>query len=136
MAEKNPYTSYSKKVAEREKNLQSGLSNVFNLTGETADIAAKTGGPTNLDLYSIPSVAGLASQKAYLESRSKARTKQAKSLTKWLPSYQKSYREYLKWRYPTRYGGGSGSSNVYGGPTEDVNVPIPPLPGLTGMPRQ
>ena len=84
---------------------------VGNMTGSLTDIAKMTGGPSQFDAGDIPSVGYLANLKANLSEASKLRESNATRQLKGIPSYTQGYRAYLKWRYPSRYGGGSGSSS-------------------------
>ena len=117
-----PFTRFANAVVARESALRGNAANTLNMTGSLQDIAAQTGAPGQINPSEIPSVAGLASQQAYINTTSKAREANTKEKVRQMPSYISGYRSYLKWRYPNRYGGGSKTnyattpnvSNYYG----------------------
>lgn len=101
----NPFNQLANSVAMREGALREQTPNILNMSGTLQDIGAQTGAPGNIQAGEIPSVMGLASQQAYVNTASQARETAAKRQAKQLPAYVSSYRNYLKWRYPSRYGG-------------------------------
>jgi hypothetical protein len=104
-----PFTRFANAVAQRENALRGNAANTLNMTGSLQDIAAQTGAPGAIQASEIPAVAGLASQQAYVNSASRSREATTKEKVRQMPSYISGYKSYLKWRYPTRYGGGSGN---------------------------
>ena len=137
-----PFQRFSNEIAARQAALQAETANITNMSGALSSIAAQTGNPGAV--YSqaeIPSIGGLANMKATTDTMSNQRITNSKNQVKDLPGYVKSYRSYLKWRYPSRYGGSSGSSygvtpnTSYGYSIDDLTnegFPAPPMPG--GMP--
>ena len=112
MATDPPFTRFANAVASRESALRESTPNVLNMTGSLQDIAAKTGSPGGpIQASEIPSVAGLASQQAYINTSSLARQASTKEQVKQMPAYVSSYRNYLMWRYPSRYGKKSSGTN-------------------------
>lgn len=133
---KNPYAKYAEAVASREQGLRGGLKNVFNTVGEAEDIALATGAGGPINLYEVPAIAGLASMKAYVDTKSQAREEEARRKIGDLPDYVKSRQQYLRWRYPSRYGMGGSSEDPYLTPTEISEIEIPGLPAISGFPRR
>lgn len=122
-------------INERETALQSDVERISNMGPTLQNIAAQTAAPEQFNAGEIPSVGYLANLKAGAQAASSLRKSEANRLINRLPSYTKGYRDYLKWRYPTRYGG-KGSSNPYGGPTGATTdwASILNMPGITGAP--
>ena len=108
------------------------------MTGALQDIATKTGMQGTINPSDIPSVAGLANQQASIKSISMNRAENTDRAIDALPSYVKSYSNYLRWRYPSRYGikkGTTGSSLNYttdfqqsGADIADLADPYEPKP--------
>lgn len=133
-----PFARFSNEIAAREAALQSDISNITNMSGSLKNIAAQTGNPSAVYSESdIPSIGGLANMKATTNTMSNQRMTNSKNQVKDLPGYVKSYRSYLKWRYPSRYGGGTTDYSTtpntsYGYNIEDLTnggFPEPPKPG-------
>lgn len=99
-----PFGAYADAVAMRELGLRQDTTNALNMTGSLQDIAAKTGMSGTINPSDIPSVAGLANQQAGIKSSSMNRANRTNDSIDALPSYVKSYSNYLRWRYPSRYG--------------------------------
>ena len=99
-----PFGAYADAVAMRELGLRQDTTNALNMTGSLQDIAAKTGMGGTINPSDIPSVAGLANQQAGIKSSSMNRANRTNDAIDALPSYIKSYSNYLRWRYPSRYG--------------------------------
>lgn len=133
---KNPYTKYAEAVTSREQGLREGLKNVFNTVGETEDIGLATSAAGPINLYDVPAIAGLASMKAYVDTKSKAREEEARRKTSNLPDYIKSRQQYLRWRYPSRYGSSGSSEDPYLNPTQISEIEIPGLPAISQFPRR
>jgi hypothetical protein len=125
----NEFSKYANAIAMRESALQSQLAGLSNMSSSVQNVAASTGAPSAINPGEVPSVSGLASMQAGMTDISKIRAKQEGGVVRNLPKYVSAYNNYLRWRYPTRYGsGGSGStaSNPYG------DYDVPQLPGLSG----
>jgi hypothetical protein len=121
----------------RELGLRQDTTNTLNMTSSLQDIATKTGMQGTINPSDIPSVAGLASQQAYIDTTSTNRASRANAAIDSLPGYVSSYRNYLRWRYPSRYGikKGTDSSPNYttdfqysGADIEDIADPYQPKP--------
>lgn len=125
-----PYGRYAASVTGTESALQRGSENVANMSGGLQDIAGKTGA-SEISASEIPSIGGLANMKANINTQSAARMSNNLRMVKGLPAYASGYRQYLMWRYPTRYGS-SGSSSTTTNYTPG-GVPIPEL-GITPVP--
>jgi type II secretory pathway pseudopilin PulG len=106
----NPFARYANSVAMREQALQSNTSNALNMTNSLQDIASQTGMQGTINPADVPSVAGLANTQASIAASSNLRSKNTTEMVKGLPSYVKSYSNYLRWRYPSRYGGAKGTN--------------------------
>lgn len=128
----SPYTQYVNAIAMRESGLRNQASALSNMSSSLADVSAQTGASSPINASEVPSIAGLANMKAGVGELSTIREKQEKKQIKSLPKYVSAYRNYLQWRYPTRYGGGGGGSAPVSNPYGDYDVP--PLPGITGRP--
>lgn len=125
----NQFSKYANAIAMRESGLRDQLSGLSNMSSSLGDVAASTGAPAAINPGEVPSISGLASMQAGMTDMSNIRAKEQGGIVKNLPKYVSAYRNYLQWRYPTRYGGGSSSSaasNPYG------DYDVPQLPGLTG----
>ena len=99
-----PFGQYADAIALRELGLREDTTNALNMTGSLQDIATKTGMQGTFSPSDIPSVAGLANQQASIKSTSMNRAERADDVIDSLPGYVNSYRNYLRWRYPSRYG--------------------------------
>lgn len=119
-----PYSRFLSSVAGNESALRGGVENIVNMSGGLQDIAARTGAD-QISSAGIPSIGGLANMKANVGTESKLRESNVARQVKGLPSYASGYRQYLMWRYPTRYG--SGSSSAY---TTDFGFSSPPIASL------
>ena len=106
----NAFARYANSVAMREAALQGDVTNTLNMDSSLQNIAARTGMQGTINPSDIPSVAGLANTQAYVTGSSKLRSTNTTATVKGLPGYVKSYRNYLRWRYPSRYGGGTGTN--------------------------
>jgi hypothetical protein len=140
ISKKNPFYNYANDVAMREQALQTNAANGLNMGSSLQNIANQVGMQGTINPSDIPSVAGLANTQASINTSSKLRTENSKSVVSNLPSYVNSYRNYLRWRYPSRYGvkkgtGTSTSTNYTtdfqqaGGDITDLNDPFAP-PGF------
>ena len=112
-----PFGQYADAVAMRELGLRQDTTNTLNMTNSLQDIAAKTGMQGTINPSDIPSVAGLANQQANIKTTSMNRAENANAVVDSLPGYVTNYRNYLRWRYPSRYGikktnSNSGSSST------------------------
>jgi hypothetical protein len=132
-----PFGDYANAVAMRELGLREDTTNALNMTSSLKDISAKTGMGGTINPSDIPSVAGLASQQAGIKSSSMNRANRTNEAIDALPGYVSSYRNYLRWRYPSRYGikKGTDSSPSYttdfqysGADIEDIADPYQPKP--------
>jgi hypothetical protein len=99
-----PFGDYANAVAMRELGLRQDTTNALNMTSSLQDIAAKTGMQGTFNTSDIPSVAGLANQQANIKSTSMNRAENTDKVVDSLPAYVTNYRNYLRWRYPSRYG--------------------------------
>lgn len=126
----NPsYSQYANAIAMRESGLRDQAQGLANISVPLSAVEAQVNAPSAINVNEIPSVAGLASMQAGVSNLSNIREKQNVKQVKNLPKYVSAYRNYLQWRYPTRYGGGNGSTqNPYG------DYDVPQLPGITGLP--
>ena len=127
----SPYQQYVNAVAMRESGLRDRAAGLSNMSSSLSDVSSATGASSAINPMEVPSIAGLANLQAGVTELSKIREKQEKTQIKNLPKYVSAYRNYLQWRYPSRYGGGGGGapvSNPYG------DYDVPPLPGISGRP--
>ena len=99
-----PFGDYANAVAMRELGLRQDTTNTLNMTSALQDIATRTGMGGTINPSDIPSVAGLANQQASIKSSSMNRADRTDAVVDSLPGYVTSYRNYLRWRYPSRYG--------------------------------
>jgi hypothetical protein len=125
----NEFSKYANALAMREQEFRGGSANIANMAGPLQSIAAQTGAPSNIDPSEIASVAGLANIQAVANNQSSEREKAGKRTVKRMPSYVKAYKNYLQWRYPTRYGGSSG---YYGGGSDFDVAPLSDIMPPTG----
>lgn len=132
MDEKSANKMYAETLA-AEKQARAKLENILNMQGPNEAISMATAGNPNVDIGSVPSVGSLANVRAVQETQSRLRTGQAKRSFRDLPRYARSYNQYLRWRYPTRYGSGTGVNVNYGSTSPYGGVNVPPLTGIPGI---
>ena len=125
---KKDYRQLAEQVATREAAFSENMTGQANMGASLGQYGAQTGAPGAINPQEIPSVAALANYKAIAQTASQEREANMQSRRKQLPSYVDAYRKYLKWRYPTRYGGGSGGSTP--GSLTNYQIPDIPLPSL------
>jgi hypothetical protein len=124
------FDKYVNAIAMRESAMRDQAAGLGNMSGSLQNVAAQTGAPSAINPAEVPSIAGLASLQAGATNLSTGREKEQVKTVKNLPKYMSAYKNYLQWRYPTRYGsGGGGLSNPYG------DYDVPGLPGITGVPQ-
>ena len=119
----NQFNEYANAIASREQGLR----------GEAADIANMSGSVGNINPNEVPAVGALANQQAQAGALSKIRESSSKASAKRMPKYVSAYRNYLQWRYPNRYGGGSGTDYTNTN-TGGNSYSVPDLPAITGIP--
>lgn len=134
LAKDNAFARYANSVAMREGALQADTANALNMTSSLQSIGERVGMQGTINPTDIPSVAGLANTQATVTASSKLRSKNTATSAKNLPAYVDSYRNYLRWRYPSRYGGKTGGNYTTdyqqaGGDIGDLNEPFAP-PGF------
>ena len=119
-----------------ESALRENIATLANINPALSQISQQTGGPADIPANEIPSIGALANMQAIGQSTSQARSNQANALINSLPQYTKGYRAYLKWRYPSRYGGGGGDYPIVigggGNQTGGSNLQLPPLTNIPG----
>lgn len=128
----NEFKNYVNAIAMREAGLRERAQGLSNMSLPLSEISTATGASSNINPAEIPSISGLASMRAGVSNLSNIRQGQQTKQIKNLPKYVSAYRNYLQWRYPTRYGSGSGGGMPVSNPYGDYDVP--PLPGITGAP--
>jgi hypothetical protein len=127
---KKEYRRLAEEVASREAAFRESAEGRANMGASLSQYGAQTGAPGTINAQEIPAVAALANYKAISQTASQERQDAMQERRKSLPSYVNAYRKYLKWRYPTRYGGG-GSSSGYSLPNYEIpDIPLPSLPEL------
>ena len=122
----------AQEVANREIAFRGQLPGQLNMTDSLATIGQQTGAPGAINPSEIPSVAALANLRASAQTASHDRESLIKTRRKQAGSYINAYNKYLKWRYPSVYGGGS-SGGGGGSPLPSYELPalsVPTLPGL------
>lgn len=122
------FSEYANALAMREKEFRSTSPNIAAMTGPMQSIEAQTGAPSSINPQEIAALSGLANMQAISNTQSTQRQKEGARLAKRMPKYVESYRTYLKWRYPSRYGGGTGSSYPTGSDFTVGDLPaiVPP----------
>jgi hypothetical protein len=116
------YKPFRDAVEAREQAFREQVPNVLNVSSLLQPgQGTPSSPPSAIDPNEIPSVGALANMKAISGTQSTARQDQNKSAIKRLPQYVDAYRSYLKWRYPTRYGGKGGGGG--GGMLGSYDVP-------------
>lgn len=130
MAEKpNEFSKYADALAMREKEFRTEAPKIANMTSPLQNISQQTGALQNINPQEIASISGLANIQATAAGQSTAREKSGARLVKRMPAYVNSYRNYLKWRYPTRYGGGSGGGAFV------PSYQVPDISQITSTPK-
>lgn len=112
-------------INQREAALRRDVENIAYMPPTLQQIAKSTGAPGEINPGEIPTVGYLANLKATAQQMSQSRANRANVTINNLPSFKKSYRNYLEWRYPTRYGKKS-TGNTY----EYSQEPYNPYGGL------
>jgi hypothetical protein len=118
------YKPFRDAVAAREETFREQAPNVLNVSSLLQpDQGTPSSPPSAINPNEIPSVGALANMKAVSGTESTARQEQNKTAVQALPKYVDAYRNYLKWRYPTRYGRKGGGGGGGGGSLTSYNVP-------------
>lgn len=127
---KKDYRKLAEAVATREGAFRDDLAGRANMGESLTAIGQQTGAPGAINPAEIPMTAVLANMRATAQTASQEREAYAKSQRKAMPSFVKSYRNYLKWRYPGTYGSGSSGtgSGSYIPSYELPQLTIPTLP--------
>jgi hypothetical protein len=123
------YSKLANAMAMREQGSRSDAEKTGSMSGPMQSIASQTGAPSAINPSEIASIAGLANIKAVSNEQSKQRETAMNRQAKRMPSYVKAYKNYLQWRYPTRYGGGGGGGGALSSYT------VPSLPSITAPPQ-
>lgn len=126
----NQYENLANSMAMREQTFRSNAENVASMATPISDIAAQTGAPSAINQNEIASIAGLANIKAVAQNQSTARETLGQTTAKRMPKYVESYRNYLRWRYPSRYGGGASTGGSLGSYTVPSLGSIKQAPGF------
>lgn len=125
------FSKYANAVAMRESALRQQAANIANMGSTIQQMGVQTQAPGQINPAEIPTVAGLANLQATAQTQSSLRAERAKTTTARLPAWQKSYRSYLQWRYPSRYGGGNTYNYTAPAGSYTPSVAIPKLPAIT-----
>lgn len=124
-----PYQKYADAIAMREQGFRQQLPGLMNVSGMLQPgQGTPSSPPSAIDPNDIPSVGALANMQAISGTQSTAREAQGKAAVKRLPQYVDAYRNYLKWRYPTRYGSSTSSSSPSISSYEVPGIPDPLAP--------
>lgn len=126
----DPYKNLANSIAMREQGFRGNAENVAKMDAPLSSIGAQTGAPSAINPNEIASIAGLANIKAVSQTQSTQREQLGQRTAKRMPQYVKAYRNYLKWRYPSQYGGGGSSGGVLGSYTVSPLPDIQPAPGM------
>lgn len=134
----NPYKEYANRIAEYEKAYRERAGALANMSTTAPTIQQQQQVANQINPDEIPAVRALANYQATGAEQSSLRQKAGSRTMKGMPKYVTGYRSYLKWRYPSRYGGGSGSSYYSAQPgnagfslSPITNITPPPVPGVT-----
>lgn len=127
----NPTTAadYQAGINWRTANTQAALDQLSDMQPALKAIATKTGAPGQINVEDVPSAYGLAQRLATNKSGVTSSQGYATKKISGLPQYVAGYRSYLRWRYPKRYGGGSGDTTYVPKGTSpiNINVSLPPV---------
>lgn len=123
----------AQEVANREAAFRAQLPGQLNMTDSLTSIGQQTGAPGPINPAEIPSVAALANLRASAQTASQEREQQIRTRRRQAGSYIGAYRKYLKWRYPSVYGGGSSGGG--GSPLPSYELPALTLPTLPELNR-
>lgn len=129
---KAQYRKLAEQVASQEEGFRGNIEGIANMGSSLTNIGAQTGAPGAINQAEIPMAAALANMRATAQTASQERQNYTETQRKAMPSFVKSYRNYLKWRYPGTYAGGSSGTAASGQylPTYE----IPPI-GLPAAPE-
>jgi hypothetical protein len=117
------YKPFRDSVAAGEEAFREQLPNRLNISGLLQPgQSTPSAPPSAIDPNEIPSIGALANMQAISKTESTARQDQNKAAVQRLPKYVDAYRNYLKWRYPKRYGGGSSGGGGGGGALDSYTV--------------
>lgn len=130
MATPNPYNDLANSIAMREQGFRGNAENIAKMDTPLTAISAQTGAPSAINPNEIASIAGLANIKAVTQNQSTQREALGKTTASRMPKYVKAYRNYLKWRYPSQYGGGGSTGGVLSSYTVADLPDIAPVPGM------
>lgn len=117
------FSEYANALAMREKGFRETSPNIAAMTGPLESIASQTGAPSSINPQEIAAISGLANLQAVANTQSTERQQAGSRLAKRMPNYVKSYRNYLQWRYPSRYGGGASSGYPTGSDFQIGDLP-------------
>ena len=126
------FSEYANALAMREKEFRGTSPNIAAMSGPMASIEAQTGAPSTINPQEIAAISGLANLQAVANTQSTQRQKEGTRLAKRMPKYVKSYRNYLQWRYPARYGGGSSGGSGFTGGSDFTIADLPPIEAPKG----
>jgi hypothetical protein len=134
----NPTTAadYQAGINWRTANTQAALDQLSDMQPALQSIAAKTKAPGQISAEDVPTAYGLAQRLATSKSGVTSSQGYATKKISGLPQYVAGYRSYLRWRYPKRYGGGSGETTYIpkGGSGININVALPPVSAPPAFP--
>ena len=122
-------------INQREAAFRADAERLANMAPSLQQIAASVGSAQGINPGDVPTIGYLANLKATAQQSSTSRASQSNRAINNLPSYINSYRSYLKWRYPKRYGGGSDTGSTFSAEPYNPWGGLQ-MPGITAMPGQ
>ena len=124
---------YQAAINWRTANAQAAVDKLGDMGPALQAIATRTGAPGTIAESGIPTAYGLAQRLATSKAPLESSKGYATNKIKGLPQYIAGYRSYLRWRYPKRYGGGSGETTYVPKGTSPININVG-LPPVTAPP--
>lgn len=132
---KKTIENYQKQLALQKLAYAQQAANAANMSSYSSSIGLATGAGGPLNISNVPRVAGLANRQAVGETGANIGYEEASNRLKALPKFIEGQRQYLRWRYPTRYGIRKSNTATYPVPTPIYFQPPQPLPDVT-TPKQ
>ena len=127
--------NFKKQLAMQTLAYAQNAANAANMSAYSGQVGEKTGAGGPLDISNVPMVAGLANRLAVGQTGAGVDYKAGVNRLTGMPQYIEGRRQYMRWRYPSRYGL-SGGGQTYSIPTLNIYGMPSELPGITTPPKQ
>ena len=126
---------YKKILAMNTLAAAQNAANAANMSSYSGEVGERTGAGGPLDISNVPMVAGLANRLAVSQSNAANTYKAGVNKLKGMGQYVEGQRQYMRWRYPSRYGISS-SGQSYWSPNNwnpSINIQLPSVTNAPGF---